>query len=61
MPCWHRKPYSGREHTVFILIQSGNDDGEMEVNETENRKPLVALYDMPGLEWTILIKNIFNI
>ena len=45
-------------------MQSGNDDGEMEVKETETRKPLVALYDMPGLEWTyvqFLLKNIFNI
>ena len=26
--CWYLKPYSGREHTVFINIQSADDDYE---------------------------------
>ena len=33
-------------NTVSILIQSGDVD---EKKEEENRKPLVALYHMPGI------------
>ena len=41
MHAW--RPYSGREHTVFILIQSSDDGGKGK--ETENSKPLSPLYD----------------
>ena len=51
------RPYSGREHTVFILIQSGDVEdhglffrgggchGKRKGNGTENREPVVALTD----------------
>ena len=49
---------SGREHKVFMFIQSGDDAGGKRKNKKqtiENRKPLVALYDMPEIQWTYFI------
>ena len=54
--CWRPRPYSGRDHdTVFILFQSSDDDNDEKKKETQNRKALVALYDMPGIQWTYSI------
>ena len=47
-PCHQLRPYSGKEHTVFGLIQSGDEDGKKKGKATENRKSSVALYDKPG-------------
>ena len=44
---------------LFILIKSGDDhddnDGKKKEKETEDRKPLVGLYDIPGMQWTYSI------
>ena len=44
-----------RARKVFILIQPGVDDDDNDgkkkgKKETENRKPLVTLYDRPGIQ-----------
>ena len=36
-PCPHLRPYSGREHTIFILIPSSDDDDDGKKNEKETK------------------------
>ena len=38
-----------------ILIQSVNEDPGKKAKETQNRKPLVALFDIPGIQSTYSI------
>ena len=58
-PCRHLRPYSGREHTVVILTQSGEKERKKERKREreKERKPetLVPSYDMPGIQWTYSI------
>ena len=47
----------GQGHTVFILIQSSENDDDKQKKEklTENRKSFVASYDMSGIQWSYSI------
>ena len=37
MPCHHLRSYSRREHTVFILIQAGDDDDDDDDDDDEKK------------------------
>ena len=57
-PCWHLRPFLGREHRVFTLIQCGNDEEQktrQKVKTRVIRKAFGISYDLHGIQGTFSI------
>ena len=53
-PCWHLMTYSGREHTIFILFQSSDDDGKKRKQQKQKIEspgsPLSLYWEKTGIK-----------